>query len=115
MRRRWGGPRREDMTYTDEQVTSANRLYKKVFEYGTDGAVALQLIVDFVASRDSRVRADAMAEAADSVQCVTSQLPGFSGGCARNGVDPCSSCISSARLRGAAAAERSRFPEGGVR
>lgn len=44
------------MRYTDEQVTSANRLYKKVFEYGTNGAVALRLIIDFGASRDSRVR-----------------------------------------------------------
>jgi hypothetical protein len=42
--------------------------------------------------------------AAQLVRCLTSQLPGFSGGCDEDGINPCGLCLTAARLEGMAKA-----------
>lgn len=50
----------------------------------------------------AKVKADVLRNAASEVRCVTSQLPGFKGGCADDGLNPCMSCLAAARLEGQA-------------
>lgn len=59
---------------------------------------------NFIARRYYKVRSQSLLEAADDVQCLSSQLPNFDGHCYGEEDEPwiCQSCLAAARLRGKA-------------
>lgn len=63
----------------------------------------VKCIAKALAAAVTEARREAYLTAAKMTRCMTSQLPGFKGGCAANGVDPCMECFAAARLEGLAA------------